>query len=67
LYHFNSFDTNFIICKNVENAKKIFFKDFFVKENKKSFEIFRSILFLNMEFSKLIIQHTWVEVALVLS
>jgi hypothetical protein len=47
--------------------KKSFSKIFFVKENKKYFGIFRNILFLNMEFSKLIIQHTWIEVALVLS
>jgi hypothetical protein len=33
----------------------------FVKDNKESFEMFKNILFFNMESYKLIIQHTCVE------
>jgi hypothetical protein len=61
--YFGSSDTNYIICINVEifkNKKTLFKQQNFVEDNKDSFEMFKKILFFNMESSKLIIQHTHV-------
>jgi hypothetical protein len=40
--------------------KTLFKQQNFVKDNKESFEMFKNILFFNMESSKFIIQHTHV-------
>jgi hypothetical protein len=46
----------------ISQKKKSFSKQQnFVKDNEESFEMFKNILFFNMESLKLIIQHTCVE------
>jgi hypothetical protein len=66
LYHLGSFDTNYIICENVEYFNKQFHfveEQKFYSENKESFKIYKILYFENEIFKidQLIIWHSSVE------
>jgi len=49
-----SFDTDYIICRNVENFKHLLFLQSFFSFGEGTYRIFRNILFLELKISKLI-------------
>jgi hypothetical protein len=54
-WYVGSFNTNYIIYRNIEFCKNILLKEeFYLKEIRESFEIFRNVLDFYMQFSDLV-------------
>ncbi len=54
--YLGSFDTNYIICRDVEifHKEKKFKEQKFVKANRECFKMLKNVLFFNMKPSKLV-------------